>query len=74
MESSLADPNELRPLLHEKINSLDAYGLMMMHRVLQQLEIEEMAAQLQKDFASEGDIAQRVDRAIAEFRKKNPYK
>jgi len=73
-EPSVVDPNELRPILHEKINSLGADGLMMMHRVLQQLEIEELAADLQKDFANERDIAQRVDRAITEFRKKHPYK
>jgi hypothetical protein len=68
------DPNELRPILHEKINALDADGLLMMHRVLQQLEAEELAEQLQKEFAGEQDIAQRVDRAITEFRKSRPYK
>jgi hypothetical protein len=73
-ESPTADPNELRPLLLEKINTLDADGLIMMHRVLQQLEIEDLATQLQNDFAGERNLAQRVDRAIAEFRKSHPYK
>jgi hypothetical protein len=73
-DAPTADPDQLRPLLLEKINTLDADGLMMMHRVLQQLEVEELAAQLQKDFAGECNLAQRVDRAISEFRKSHPYK
>lgn len=67
-------PEELRPLLHGKIDSLDERGLAIMHRVLLQLETERLAAELQSDFSQDKNFTERVDKAVAEFRKTHPYK
>lgn len=73
-EAELRKPDELRPLLHGKIDELDARGLAMVHRVLLQLEAEQLAADLQSDFSKEENLVERVDRAVVEFRKTHPYK
>jgi hypothetical protein len=67
-------PEQLRPLLHGKIDQLDGRGLAMVHRVLLQLEAERLAAELRDDFSKEDHLLERVDKAVAEFRKAHPYK
>ena len=74
MKTDADRPELLRPLLHGKIDELDARGLAMMHRVLLQLEAEELAGELRDEFAGEPNLAARVDKAVAEFRKSHPYK
>ena len=70
-----ADKSEqLRPLLHGKIDQLDDRGLAMVHHVLLQLEAERLASELRIDFSNENNLVERVDKAVAEFRKAHPYK
>lgn len=44
--ADLKSPDELRPLLHGKIDKLGSEGLQIMHRVLLRLEVEELAAKV----------------------------
>jgi hypothetical protein len=74
MKNEGSTANELRPLLHGKIDELDARGLALVHRVLQQLEAERLAEELRGDFAKEENLDARVDSAVAAFRKAHPYK
>ena len=67
-------PEELRPLLREKIEQLDERGLAMMHRVLLQLQAERLAEEITDGFSNEENLVERVDKAVAEFRKAHPYK
>jgi hypothetical protein len=67
-------PEELRPYLHGRIDTLDHRELAMVHRILLQLEADRLVAELRTDFSSEKQLAQRVDKAVAEFRKEHPYR
>jgi hypothetical protein len=74
MKTEAEQPQELRALLHGKIDQLDDRGLALVHRVLLQLEAERLAAELCNEFAKDEYIVERVDKAVAEFRKAYPYK
>ena len=66
-------PDELRPILHGKIDQLGTEGLQVMHRVLLRLEVEEMAAKVGERFSSRPDLMERINQTIAEVRAENPY-
>lgn len=44
------DPNELRPLLHERIDHWAAEDLPLLHRVKLELERDRLVAELNEDF------------------------
>ncbi len=44
------DPNELRPLLHERIDRWAAEDLPLLHRVMLELERDRLVAELNEDF------------------------
>jgi hypothetical protein len=44
------DPNELRPLLHERIDQWAAEDLPLLHRVMLELERDRLVAELNADF------------------------
>lgn len=44
------DPNELRPLLHERIDQWRAEDLPLLHRVLLELERDRLVAELNTEF------------------------
>jgi hypothetical protein len=73
-ETEQPKPEELRPMVHGKIDGLDVRGLALIHRVLLQLEAEKLAGELREEFGSEQNLIERVDNAVAEFRKANPYR
>ena len=75
MKTSVASgkPEELRPILHGKIEQMDAQGLAVMHRVLLQLEAEDLSANITSDLSKEKDLVERVAKAVNEFRKSHPY-
>jgi hypothetical protein len=64
----------LRRLLHRKIDTLEERGLAMVHRVILQLDTEKLGAELSSEFGREEELVKRVDRVVAQFRKKHPYK
>ena len=72
--AELKSPDELRPLLHGKIDKLGSEGLQIMHRVLLRLEVEELAAKVGERFSSRPDLMERIDKTIAEVRSENPYR
>ena len=74
MKSEPIKSEELRPLLRKQIDELDERGLAMMHRVLLQLKAERLAEELTEGFSKEENLVERIDHAIADFRKAHPYK
>ena len=44
------DPNELRPLLHERLEQWAAADLPLLHRVMLELERDRLVAQLNEEF------------------------
>ena len=44
------DPNELRPLLHERLDQWAAADLPLLHRVMLELERDRLAAELNAEF------------------------
>jgi hypothetical protein len=73
-QNSIA-PDQLKPLLHEKIDRMNPEQLALLDRVLLQLEAESQAARLAETF--DADAAQgKFDRAteiIREFRSQHRY-
>jgi hypothetical protein len=65
---------ELRPLLHDKIDALNDAGLAVMHKVLLQIETEELIEDIRSDFDKQTNVAERVAKALREFRAEHPYK
>jgi hypothetical protein len=53
--SEMQLPEQLRPLLHEKIEALDAEHLALLHRVLLQMEVEELADKLGAAFDADAE-------------------
>lgn len=65
--------DDLRPILHGKIDQLDANGLQILHRVLLKLEVEELAKKLTDRIASRPELLERIDVTVAEVRREHPY-
>jgi hypothetical protein len=69
-----AKPEELRPILHEKIDKLAANDLPLVHRVLLQLEAERLAAEITDGLEKDPKFFDQIDDTITEYRKKHPYR
>jgi len=73
--SAPAEPEKLRPVLHEKIERMNGEQLMLLNRVLVQLEAEQVADRLSEAF--DADQAQgklrRVAELVRQFRAEHRY-
>ncbi|HEY3762978.1 MAG TPA: hypothetical protein VGN23_14635 [Verrucomicrobiae bacterium] len=74
-ESAPVSPEKLKPVLHEKIEQMNGDQLVLLDRVLLQLEAEQAADRLSEAF--EADHAQgkfrRVAELVRQFRTKHRY-
>ena len=70
-------PQELRPLLHQKIDSLADEDLADVHRRLLELEAQRLTAELGREFADDwatGRLSEEsIASAIREHRAAHPY-
>lgn len=64
---------ELRPIVHLQIDALSADELPLIHRVLLQLKAEALAEKITTGLEQDGDVFDRLEETIADFRKKRPY-
>jgi hypothetical protein len=73
--STPAQPEKLKPILHEKIDRMNGEQLALLDRVLLQLEAEQLADRLSDAFDtdhSHGQL-QRVAELIRQFRAEHRY-
>ena len=68
-----AAAQELRPLLHAKIEQLDPHALALTHQFIREIEIDREIEALRDDLADSFD-AERAGAVIREFRKRHPYR
>jgi hypothetical protein len=68
-------PDELKPALHVKIDHMNEAQLRILHRVLLQIEIEELAEKIGKDFDRDDDQRkfQRIPGIVQQFRAEHSY-
>lgn len=72
-----SDVESLRNVLAEKVQQMDASRLSMLNRIVQQLEIDELADQL--DSAADQDrqtgklTSERIQEVVAQVRSEHPY-
>jgi len=68
------EPEKLKPSLHDKIERMDGLHLALLHRILLQIEAEEIAARLGDAFDKDGEqgLLQRVPDLVREFRGRHP--
>jgi hypothetical protein len=73
--SSPVPPEQLKPVLHEKIERMSGEQLSLLNRVLLQLEVEERADRLSEAFDKDHAAGQsrRVAELVREFRTKHRY-
>jgi hypothetical protein len=67
---------KLKPMLHLKISGMNPEQLMILNRVILQLEAEQLAEQLGEAFArdrQEGKL-RRISELVRQFRAEHPYK
>jgi hypothetical protein len=73
-----ADSNTLKKLLHETIENSDEGKLSLLHRIVLQLEVEELGDSLSKSFDEDRKAGQlteeRVQKVLAQVRAQRPYK
>lgn len=72
------DEQSLRKTLHEKIEQLSQPELRLLNKVLMQLELDRMMAELDEAFEQdwkEGKLTkEKIQQAIAEHRARHPYR
>lgn len=73
-EATVETAEELRPLLHGKIDQLDKDSLALVHRVLLQIEASLLAEKITSDLAKDEKFFDGIEDTILEFRKKHPYR
>jgi hypothetical protein len=68
-------PEQLKPVLHEKIERMSGEQLSLLNRVLLQLEVEERADRLSEAFDQDHAAGRlrRVTELVQEFRAKHRY-
>lgn len=73
--SSPVPPEQLKPVLHEKIERMSGEQLSLLNRVMLQLEVEERADRLSEAFDKDQAAGQlrRVTELVQEFRAKHRY-
>lgn len=73
-----AAPQELRPLLHDKVDRLHDADLAAAHELLQKLELQRLVDELGEDLAegwASGRITEEsIEAAKLEHRRKHPYR
>jgi hypothetical protein len=64
------NPEELRPLVHEDVDRLEAEDLAVLHRVALQLELERVSARLDEGFDADREAGKldRLPKIIREAR------
>lgn len=69
------EPEKLRPVLHEKIERMDAAHLSLLNRVLLQIEAEELADRLNEAFDRDHQHGKlrRVSELVKQFRVGHHY-
>ena len=70
-----ADPEKLKPLLHEKIEHMNGQQLSLLNQVLLQVEAEELADRLNDAFdkdPEEGKL-RRISELVKQFRSEHRY-
>jgi hypothetical protein len=69
-QSMPIDPEKLKPVLHEKIERMDEQHLVLLNRVLLQLEAEELADRLGAAFDRDQEQGklQRIPELVKQFR------
>ena len=75
LEPTPVPPDKLKPLLHDKIEHMDAARLSLLNRILLQLEAEELADHLSDSFDAglKSDTPQQIAALITEFRAQHRY-
>jgi hypothetical protein len=68
-------PDELKPALHVKIDHMSEAQLRILHRVLQQIEMEELAEKIGNDFDRNDEESKfhRIPELVQQFRAEHPY-
>jgi len=74
-QPSPVEPEKLKPMLHEKIEHMDGQHLLLVNRVLLQLEAEELAERLGEAFDKDHEqgLLRRVPELIKQFRAGHGY-
>ena len=69
------EPEKLKPVLHEKIERMDAEHLSLLNRVLLQVEAEELADRLNEAFDQDREQGKfhRISELIKQFRASHRY-
>lgn len=69
------EPDKLKPVLHEKIERMDAEHLSLFNRVLLQIEAEELADRLNEAFDRDREQGKlrRISELVQQFRAENRY-
>ena len=69
------EPEQLKPMLHEKIERMDAAQLSLLNRVLLQVEAEELADRLNDAFDRDREQGKlrRVSELVKQFRAGHRY-
>lgn len=69
------EPEKLKPLLHEKIERMDARHLSLLNRVLLQVEAEEVGDRLSEAFDKDYDEGKlhRITELVKQFRAEHRY-
>lgn len=69
------EPEQLKPVLHEKIERMNGEELLLLDRVLLQIEAEQVAARLSEAFEADQAAGklQRVAELVRQFRAEHRY-
>ena len=69
------EPEKLKPVLHEKIERMDAEHLSLLNHVLLQVEAEELADRLNESFDKDREQGRlrRVSELVKQFRAEHRY-
>ncbi|MBI4027742.1 MAG: hypothetical protein HY360_22340 [Verrucomicrobia bacterium] len=69
------EPEKLKPVLHDKIEHMDGRRLVLLNRVLLQLEAEDLADQLSEAFDKDHEqgVFRRIPELVKQFRAGHRY-
>ena len=78
LTAKLKSPQELRPLLHQRLDAATDEELAAVHRMLLEMEArrlaDELGDEMQKDWDSGRITEENIAEAILEHRRKHPYR
>jgi hypothetical protein len=74
-QSMLGEVQKLKPALHEKIERMDDQHLLLLNRILLQIEVEERADRLCEGFDKDHEqgLLRRVPELVKQFRSEHRY-